>query len=130
MNVPGLSEPPGYSHVAVARGSKLVFTAGQVPLDQAGNLVGPGDLGAQTRQVLANLEAALAEAGATPEDVVKTTIFVVAGEQEDLPAAWRAFQEFAAPGLRSAPSTLLGVSRLGYTGQLVEIEAVAVLDER
>ena len=128
MNVPGLSEPPGYSHVAVARGSKLVFTAGHVPLDQAGNLVGPGDLGAQTRQVLANLEAALAEAGATPQDVVKTTIFVVAGEQEDLPAAWRAFREFAAPGLRSAPSTLLGVSRLGYTGQLVEIEAVAILD--
>ena len=128
--VPGLGEPPGYSHVAVARGSKLVFTAGQVPLDEAGNLVGPGDLVAQTRQVLANLEATLAAAGATPEDVVKTTIFVVAGEQEDLPTAWRAFQEFAALGLRSAPSTLLGVPRLGYTGQLVEIEAVAVLDDR
>jgi hypothetical protein len=55
---------------------------------------------------------------------------VVAGEQEGFPAAWRALQEFAVPGLRSAPSTLLGVSRLGYTGQLVEIEAIAVLDER
>ena len=62
--------------------------------------------------------------------MVKTTVYVVASEQEDLPAAWRAFQEFAAPGLRSAPSTLLGVPGLGYTGQLVEIEAVAVLDER
>ncbi len=128
--VPGLSEPPGYTHVAVARGSRLVFTAGQVPLDQGGELVGPGDLAAQTRQVLANLEATLAAAGATTDDVVKTTIFVVAGEQEDLPTAWRAFQEFSAPGLGGAPSTLLGVSRLGYTGQLVEIEAIAVLDER
>jgi len=111
--VPGLSEPPGYTHVAVARGAKLVFTAGQGPLDEAGNLVGPGDLVAQTRRALANLEATLAEAGATPDDVVKTTVYVVAAEQEDLPTAWQAFQDFAAPGLGSAPSTLLGVSRLG-----------------
>jgi enamine deaminase RidA (YjgF/YER057c/UK114 family) len=130
MNVPGLSRPPGYTHVAVARGSRLVFTAGQVPLDEAGRLVGPGDLVAQTHQVLANLAATLAAAGASPEDVVKSTVYVVAREQDDLAAVWRAFQEFGLPGLRGAPSTLLAVSRLGYTGQLVEIEAVAVVDER
>jgi enamine deaminase RidA (YjgF/YER057c/UK114 family) len=127
-NTKGLSEPPGYTHMAVARGSRMVFTAGQVPLDQSGHLVGPGDLIEQTRQVVMNLEATLSAAGASPDDVVKTTVYVAAREQEDLPAVWRAFQEVAPDGLRSAPSTLLGVTRLGYTGQLVEIEAVAVLD--
>jgi enamine deaminase RidA (YjgF/YER057c/UK114 family) len=127
-NVPGLSEPPGYAHLSVARGSRMVFTAGQVPLDAAGRLAEPGDLVGQTRRVVANLEATLAAAGATPDDVVKTTVFVVASGQEDLARAWRAFQDAAPPGLAGAPSTLLGVSRLGYTGQLVEIEAVAVTD--
>ena len=58
-----LFPPPDYSHAAVARGG-LVHTAGAVPLDAEGNLVGPGDFAAQTRQTLANLRAALAAAGA------------------------------------------------------------------
>jgi enamine deaminase RidA (YjgF/YER057c/UK114 family) len=54
--VGGLAEPPGYAHVAWARadGSRLVFTAGAVPLDAAGDLVGGDDPVAQARQVLAN----------------------------------------------------------------------------
>ena len=127
--LPDLSEPPGYAHAAVARGTTLVFTAGQVPLDESGHLVGAGDPVEQTRQVVANLEATLAAAGATPHDVVKTTVYVVAAEQADLPAVWRAFQEFASPGVRTAPSTLLAVPMLGFTGQLVEIEAVAVIGD-
>jgi len=69
----GLFPPPEYAHVAVAHGG-LVHTAGAVPLDGEGNLVGPGDFEAQTRQTLANLLAALAAAGARPEQVVKTTV--------------------------------------------------------
>jgi enamine deaminase RidA (YjgF/YER057c/UK114 family) len=126
-NVPGLAEPPGYKHLAMARGTTLVFTAGQVPLDAAGRVVEPGDLIAQTHRVVENLTETLAEAGARPEDVVKTTVYV-AGDPAALVAAWQAFQEHAPAGLASAPSTLLGVTHLGYQGQLVEIEAVAVLD--
>lgn len=122
LNAPGLSAPPGYSHVAVARGARLVITAGAVPLDADGNLVGAGDHEAQTGQVLSNLMLALEAAGATGGDVLKTTAYVVARDGADLAAVWRVVQESE---VAAAASTLLGVSLLGYEGQLVEIEAVA-----
>jgi enamine deaminase RidA (YjgF/YER057c/UK114 family) len=125
-NVPELATPPGYTHVAIARGSTLVFTAGAVPLDAAGELVGAEDPTAQTNQVVANLLDALAAGGAGPDDVVKTTVYVAGVDHDMQLAVWEAVQ--ASP-IASAPSTLLGVALLGYTGQLVEIEAVAVLDE-
>lgn len=122
-NVDGLSEPPGYAHIAVGTGERVIFTAGQVPLDAEGDVVGQGDPVTQTEQVVRNLLATLEAAGATPDDLLKTTVYVV-GSQEDLPAVWEVVR--ASPVGR-APSTLLGVARLGYTGQLVEIEAVCVL---
>jgi enamine deaminase RidA (YjgF/YER057c/UK114 family) len=118
-----LLAPPGYAH-AVRAGS-LVHTAGAVPMDADGNLVGEGDVEAQTRQTLANLEVQLAAAGANPADVVKTVVYVAGERREDLQAVWEIVRASAFDG---AASTLLGVSYLGYTGQLVEIEAVAVLD--
>jgi enamine deaminase RidA (YjgF/YER057c/UK114 family) len=124
-NAPGLSQPPGYSHVVAASGSRLVTTAGAVPLDAEGNLVGPGDLHAQARQTLENLALALEAVGATWRDVIKTTVYVVAGERADLSAVWVVVRESSVAG---AASTLLGVSMLALEGQLVEIEAIAVLE--
>jgi enamine deaminase RidA (YjgF/YER057c/UK114 family) len=124
-NAPGLSQPPGYSHVVAASGSRLVTTAGAVPLEAEGNLVGPGDLHAQARQTLENLALALEAVGATWRDVIKTTVYAVARERADLIAVWVAVQE---SGLAGAASTLLGVSMLALEGQLVEIEAIAVLE--
>jgi enamine deaminase RidA (YjgF/YER057c/UK114 family) len=124
-NVPELAQPPGYSHVAIARGTTLVFTAGAVPLDATGELVGPDDADAQTDQVVANLLAALSAAGAAPEDVVKTTVYVAGADHERQATVWEAVQRSA---IAAAPSTLVGVPILGYRGQLVEIEAVAVID--
>jgi enamine deaminase RidA (YjgF/YER057c/UK114 family) len=122
--VPDLAPPPGYAHVAVATGAKLVITAGAVPLDREGNLVGPGDVKTQTQQVIDNLMAQLAVAGATGDDVLKTTVYVASTNGGDLIAAWEVVQESP---LAAAASTLLGVALLGYTGQLVEIEAIAAL---
>jgi enamine deaminase RidA (YjgF/YER057c/UK114 family) len=122
--VPDLAPPPGYAHVAVATGAKLVITAGAVPLDREGNLVGPGDVKTQTQQVIDNLMAQLAVAGATGDDVLKTTVYVASTDGGDLIAAWEVVQESP---LAAAASTLLGVALLGYTGQLVEIEAIAAL---
>jgi enamine deaminase RidA (YjgF/YER057c/UK114 family) len=123
FNAPGLAPTPGYSHVAVATGERLVFTAGAVPLDERGDLVGPGDYAAQTRQVLANLTRALEAAGAAGDGVLKTTVYVVSEERSDLAGVVRVVRESE---LAAAASTLLGVPLLGYEGQLVEIEAVAV----
>ena len=122
--VPGLHPPPGYSHAAVASG-RTVFAAGAVPLDSSGRVVGEGDRAAQTRQALDNLRAQLAAAGAGPEDVVKTTVFVVATRMEELDEAWDVIM---ASDFVDAPSTLLGVTVLGYPGQLVEVEAIAGID--
>ncbi|MGH3144778.1 MAG: RidA family protein [Rubrobacter sp.] len=124
-NSPGLSEPPGYSHVVVASGGRLVTPAGAVPLDAEGNLVGPGDPVAQAGKAIDNLELALATAGATARDVVKTTVYVVSEDRSELGDVWGMVQR---SGMADAASTLLGVSLLGYEGQLVEIEAIAVLD--
>lgn len=125
-NADGLSVPPGYSHVAWATqaSGRIVFTAGAVPLDADGELVGPDDAGVQTGQVIANLLVQLATAGAGPEDVVKTTVYVAGGSHERQLEVWEAVRRSP---IASAPSTLLGVALLGYRGQLVEIEAVAVV---
>ena len=125
-DVPGLTMPPGYRHYAVASGSRLIFAAGAVPLDSMGRLVGPDDHQAQTEQVLANLLAVLDAAGARPDDVAKTTVYVVGEGSEPKVAVWDVVQRSE---LATAPSTLVGVASLGYSGQLVEIEAVAVVGE-
>jgi enamine deaminase RidA (YjgF/YER057c/UK114 family) len=115
---------PGYAHAVVSRAPATVWTAGAVPLDADGVLVGPGDLTAQAEQVLANLTLALEACGTTPEAVVRTTVYVVSAARADLGVVWDAVQ--ASP-FAPAASTLLGVPVLGYEGQLVEIEATAVL---
>jgi enamine deaminase RidA (YjgF/YER057c/UK114 family) len=74
---------------------------------------------------MANLGTALAAAGATIRDVLKTAVFVASARQADLVTAWEVIR--AAFGDHDAPSTLLGVSVLGYPDQLVEIEAVAAI---
>lgn len=106
--------------MAVAPEARLVFTVGAVPLDEDGNLVGPGDRAVRARQVLSNPMPALRSAGATGDDVLKTTVYVVLESGADLVSVWAVVQ-----GSPVAPtaSTLVGVSLLGYEGQLVEIEA-------
>ena len=113
-----------YDYAAIAPEARLVFTAGACPLDPGGHVVAPGDFEGQARQALDNLLVALAAAGSGPAQVLKTTIFVVAGNRADLVRVW----DVIAGGFGGArpPSTLLGVAMLGYPGQLVEIEAVAL----
>ena len=74
FNADSVRTPPGYSHAMRAGG--LLFVAGQVPLDDEGVLVGPGDMAAQARQAFRNLGAVLAAAGAGWVDLVKLTYFV------------------------------------------------------
>lgn len=126
--VPGLLPPPDYAHVAVVEADeRLVFTAGAVPLDSEGVLVGEGDLVAQTRQVLANLETALQAAESGLDRVLSSTVYVATTRAEDLVVVWDVVR--TSP-LSAGPhtSTLIGVTCLGYRGQLVEITAVATVE--
>ncbi|WP_405116020.1 Rid family hydrolase [Micromonospora sp. NBC_01405] len=128
VRVPELSDVAEYAYAAtVDTPARLVFTAGACPLDAEGRTVAPGDPAAQARQAMANLEAALAAAGARLTDVVKTTVYVASPRQADLVAAWEVVRD--AFGDHDPPSTLLGVAVLGYTDQLVEVEAVAAVRE-
>jgi enamine deaminase RidA (YjgF/YER057c/UK114 family) len=126
INPDDLPTPLGYAHVIVATGSRLVFVAGQEPEDEQGNLVGPGDLAVQARQVFANLGRALAAAGAGPEQVTKITIFVVHYRREDLPAIEAG--RVALFGDHKPADTLVGVETLSRPDYLIEVEAVAVID--
>ncbi|HET7291255.1 MAG TPA: RidA family protein [Vicinamibacteria bacterium] len=126
VNPPGLQTPTGYTHVVAASGGKTVYVAGQVALNATGNVVGKGDLGAQARQVFANLRTALSAAGATPADLVKITWYVVGYKPDMLPALREARTAFLGEA-KSPASTLVGVAALAREDFLVEVEAIAVV---
>jgi len=121
-NASSVSTPPGYTHAVQAGG--LLFVSGQIGLDEQGELVGPGDIGEQTRQALRNLGAVLAAAGAGFADIVKLTYFV-----RDVTAvdAVRAARDEFIDTANPPASTLVEVSGLFRPDLLVEVEAVAVL---
>jgi enamine deaminase RidA (YjgF/YER057c/UK114 family) len=121
-NPPTIAAPRGYSHVAEVRGGKLVFIAGQVAMDAAGQPVGPGDYAAQAEQVFRNLGAALAAAGAAYADVVKLTIFVL--DIDHLPEI-RAARDHYVDVMHPPTSTAVEVKRLFRPEFLLEIDAVA-----
>ncbi len=124
IRVPDLYPGAPYAYASAAPLGSLVFTAGACPIDEAGVVTDAGDYAAQAARAVANLEVALAAAGASMADVLKTTVYVVSAEQPDLVAVWEVVHAAFDP--HDPPSTLLGVSVLGYSGQLVEIEAVAL----
>lgn len=130
VTAPALFPPPTYSHASVVEaGTKLAFLAGAVPLDEQGEIVGPGDPVRQAEQVIANLREQLRVVGSDLEHVLSTDVYVVSSEPSVLSAVWEVVES---SGLSTGPhsSTLLGVACLGYTGQLVEITATAVVPER
>lgn len=126
---PDLTDKAPYAYAAVqAPGARLVFAAGACPLDAAGETVAPGDLTAQAEQVMHNLRTALRAAGADLDDVLKTTVYVATQRREDLVTAWDVVKRHFAD--HDPPSTLLGVTVLGYPDQLVEVEAVAAVRDQ
>lgn len=117
------SRPSGYS--PATRVGNTVFVSGQVALDDSGQLVGPGDCGAQAEQCLRNVGAALAAAGAEWSDVVKVTTFLVNVADYDAYAGARLAMF---PDNGPASSTVI-IAALVKPEFLIEIEAVAVIDD-
>ena len=117
-----------YSVGMSVNAGRLVYVAGQVALDSEGNLVGPGDAAAQTKQVLANIGHILAAAGAGFSNVVELTTYVVGREsvQQFIAGRTEVYPDLF-PGGDYPPNTLLVVDGLVREDFLVEIKAVAAL---
>ncbi|MGW3011207.1 RidA family protein [Streptomyces sp. NPDC001219] len=123
-----LSDVAEYAYAATAPAeARLIFLAGSCPLNEDGSTAAVGDVAGQAAKAVENMRTALADAGASLHDVISTRVLVASSRQEDLVTAWEVVRD--AFGEHDAPSTLMGVTVLGYNDQLVEIEAVAaVLD--
>jgi len=130
INPDSMGKPLGqYSQIARAKGTgELVFIAGQLATDKAGNLVGADDFDAQCRQVYANIEAALKSVGGGWKNVVQFTTYLV--HSQDVPKL-RAFRqrEFGKffPDGAYPPNTLLIIDRLVNESYLIEVQTVAAL---
>ena len=127
LNPKGAFCSPAFSQVATVRGGKTIYVSGQVALDEKGELVGRGDLRAQTRKVFENLELALAAAGAGFENLIKMNYYIVGYRPEHLAPIREVRSEYLS---RTHPpaSTLVGVEALFQDGVLIEVEAIAVVE--
>lgn len=126
VNPPQIPPSTNYTHVVVTNARRTVYISGQVPLDEHGNLVGENDVGAQTAQVFENIKIALESVGATLEDIVKLTTYIV--ETADVQAVRDARRRYITA--ENPPAhTAVPVSRLFRPDFLVEIEAIAVLPD-
>lgn len=129
INPEQLHETPGYHHITVVEAGRTAYLAGQCPLDRNGDLVGSGSLETQVDQVVANALMTLAAVSARPEHVVRSVIYVRSNERDILGAAWRRLTESALGPAFTTASTLLGVTQLGFTGQLVEVDLTVALPD-
>jgi enamine deaminase RidA (YjgF/YER057c/UK114 family) len=127
----GLMQPTPYAHVAVGTGTRQVHVAGQIARRADGTPVAPGDLAGQVAQALRNTATGLAGAGATFDDVVRLTFYVVGWAPEKIADFMAGVDQVAEEiGLPTPmpPASLLGVDYLFEPDVLVEVEATAVLE--
>lgn len=126
LTPPTMSKPNGYSHAVRIRKGATVFIAGQVALDQSGNLVGKGDFRLQAQQAFANLKAAVEAAGGTMQDIVKLNVYVT--DIAQLPT-YRQVRDLYIDGKEPPTSTAIQVSSLFRPEFLIEVDAAAVVPE-
>lgn len=126
LNPEGLNRNPAFSNVAVVSGTvRTIYVGGQDAIDAGGSIVGKGDIGAQTEQVLRNLRTALEAAGATPEHVVKWNVLIVEGQ--DFTTGYAAFRRVWGDQPDPPVITAAVVKGLAHPDFLVEMDAIAVV---
>ena len=124
LNPPELHPAPGFSHVSIAEGTRVVHLAGQVALDREFGIVGGDELGEQTTAAMRNVELALTAAGASWDDVVRRTIYTLhPTEYETITAAI----DDVTGGADHPAQTIVGITGLAVPGLLIEIECTAVV---
>jgi enamine deaminase RidA (YjgF/YER057c/UK114 family) len=128
LNPDGLPRNPAFSNVAVVSGNvRTIYVGGQDAVDADGNIVGIGDLAAQTEQTLRNLRTALEAAGARPEHVVKWNVLILEGQ--DFTTGYAAFQRVWGNPAEPPVITAAVVKGLARPEFLVEIDAIAVVPD-
>lgn len=123
VSPPELHPAPGFSHIAIASGSRVAYIAGQTALAPDFSVIGEGDLGEQTAAAMSNVEVALNAIGASWEHVVRRTIYTTQ------PTEYQVMTEAIerVQGSTEHPAqTILGVTGLAVPGLMVEIEVTAV----
>jgi enamine deaminase RidA (YjgF/YER057c/UK114 family) len=128
LNPPTLCPTVGWTHVVTATGGKTVYISGQVGVNERGEVVGKGDLRAQTERTFENVKQALAAVGAAFRDVVKTNLYVVGLKPEHVPLLREVRSRYVSVE-RPPASTLVGVAALVGADWLIEIEAVAIIPD-
>jgi 2-iminobutanoate/2-iminopropanoate deaminase len=122
-----LYRPPGggvFTTAAEAPAGRTIYVSGLTSRDKEGNVVGEGDIKLQTQTVLENVKTILEEAGATMDDIVKVTVFILDMEQfSEIHEVRRGYFTEPYPA-----SSMVEVSRLVDPRLLIEIEAVAVVE--
>ena len=126
LNPEGVLASPAYTHVVEVSGERTIFVSGQVALDEKGDLVGRGDIAAQTRQVFENLKRALGAAGVGFADVVKLTYYIV-GYRPEMLGPIREVRSQYLPKDKPPASTLVGVEALFMEGVMIEVDAIVVV---
>ncbi len=128
LNPPGLPRNPAFTQaVAVSGRHRTIYVGGQDAVDASGNIVGKGDLRAQTEQVFHNMKLVLAAAGAGLEHVVKWTLYVVQGQP--LQPGFEAYMKEWAGRPNPPTITMAFVAQLARPEFLVEMDAIAVVPE-
>ena len=127
LNPPGSPTPKSYHHVISTGPGKLIFLSGQVAFDSKRNIVGQGDVAAQTRQAMRNLKSAVETGGGQVSDIVQITTHVVNYDPTQLEEITGTIAEFFKPECLPT-NTLVGVNSLSTEGLLIEIGGIAVTE--
>ena len=126
LNPPNLHPAPGFSHIAIAEGTRVVHFAGQLGLNPDFSVIAE-DLHGQTVGAMRNLEIAMDAAGVSWDEIVRRTIYTL--HPTEYETITRAIDEVTG-GSAPPAQTIVGVTGLAVPGCLIEIECTAVLDSR
>ena len=128
INPEGLSKNPAFSQIVTTQGrGKTIYIGGQDAVNAQGEVVGKGDIGEQTEQVMKNLQTALMACGATFDNLIKLSIYIVQGQ--DIRRGFQASQKYL--GTLKNPPAISGlfVAALANPNYLVEVDAIAFIPE-
>lgn len=128
INPDGLFKNPAFSQAIITQGSgKTIYIGGQDALDINGNIVGKGDIAAQTEQTMKNVQTVLEACGATFNDLVKLTIYVVSGQ--DITKGFEASRKYFKDVINQPIVTVVIVPALGRPDFLLEVDGIAFVAE-